>query len=306
LNCENVQDGNVCGECLACTTIPSGAATDVVELDGAKQRKVEDINNLIESASWSPVNLKKKVFCIDECHQLSSTAISSLLKIVEEPPEYLTFIFCTTEPDKIPDTILSRSQRHIFSKIPSKKIANRLKYICQEEGIKSDEGSLFSLAQIGRGSMRDAIGYLEQMSTVAGEEAITEKEVNEYFCMADRNGVYDIINSMSKGDYSTVMEKCNDMIVGAVDIRSLLFEISEVFRGILMIKLQGEETKLVDLPDHEIQKMVMLSSGIGLSQLNTLSKEFSTIEKELKYSINKRLVLESTLVRCTARLQQKK
>ena len=306
LNCENVEGGRVCGECKACKTIPYGAAMDVIELDGAKQRKVEDINALIDSASWSPQELKKKVFTIDECHQLSSTAISSLLKIVEEPPEYLVFIFCTTEPDKIPDTILSRSQRHMFNKISSKEVAERLSYIAKQEEISIEEEALFSLAKMGRGSMRDAIGYLEQIATAAGEENITEKVAHKYFGVADRKGVYDIIGSMSNGDYSMVMEQCNDMIVGSVEIRSLLYEISEVFRGILMIKLQGENTRLVDLPDYEIQKLVGLSKRMGLSQLNTLSKEFSTIEKELTYSINKRLVLESTLVRCTARLQQKK
>jgi DNA polymerase-3 subunit gamma/tau len=305
LNCDNVQDGKVCGKCQACKTIPYGAAMDVIELDGAKQRKVEDINSLIESASWSPQELRKKVFTIDECHQLSSTAISSLLKIVEEPPEYLVFIFCTTEPDKIPDTILSRSQRHMFNKISSGEIAGRLKHIADEEDIKVEEGALFSLAKMGRGSMRDAIGYLEQIATAAGDE-VTEKAVYKYFGVADRKGVYDLVGSMTNGDYSMVMEQCNDMIVGSVEIRSLLYEISEVFRSVLMIKLQGDKTRLVDLPDHEIKKLVELSKSMGLSQLNTLSKEFSTIEKELTYSINKRLVLESTLVRCTARLQQKK
>ena len=180
LNCSNVQDGKVCEECEACKLIPYGAATDVIELDGAKQRKVEDIANLIESASWSPQNFKKKVFIIDECHQLSATAISSLLKIVEEPPEYLVFIFCTTEPDKIPDTILSRSQRHIFNKISSGKIAGRLSVIKDEEGIKCEESALFAIAQMGRGSMRDAIGYLEQMFTVIGEGTITESLVCKY------------------------------------------------------------------------------------------------------------------------------
>jgi len=305
LNCEDVQDGKVCGKCKACKTIPFGSAMDVIELDGAKQRKVEDINNLIDSASWSPQELKKKVFTIDECHQLSSTAISSLLKIVEEPPEYLVFIFCTTEHDKIPDTILSRSQRHMFSKIPSKDIAKRLDYISNEEGIKIDEASLFTLAKMGRGSMRDAIGYLEQISTAAGGKEITEKSVYKYFGVADRKGIYDLVESMTKGDYSMVMEQSNDMIVGSVEIKGILYEISEVFRNILMIKLQGEKTQLVDLPDHEIQKLVGLSKGIGLAQLNSLSKEFSSIEKELTYSINKRLVLESTLVRCTARLTKK-
>jgi len=306
LNCDNVQDGIVCGKCRACKTIPYGAAMDVVELDGAKQRGVDDINRLIESARWSPQELRKKVFTIDECHQLSSTAISSLLKIVEEPPEYLTFIFCTTEPDKIPDTILSRSQRHMFNKIASGDVAGRLKYIADEEGIKVEEGALFTLAKMGRGSMRDAIGYLEQISTAAGEKEVTEEAVYKYFGVADRKGVYDLVESMTTGDYSMVMEQCNDMIVGSVEIRSLLYEISEVFRGVLMIKLQGEKTRLVDLPDHEIKKLSGLSKKMGLAQLNTLSKEFSTIEKELTYSINKRLVLESTLVRCTARLQQQK
>lgn len=305
LNCDNVIDGKVCRKCQACITIPFGSAMDVIELDGAKQRKVEDISNLIESASWSPQELKRKVFIIDEFHQLSPTAISSLLKIVEEPPEYLTFIFCTTEQDKIPDTILSRSQRHMFTKISSGEIAGRLKFIAEKEGMKIEESALFSLAKMGRGSMRDAIGYLEQISTAAGEKDITDNSVYKYFGVSDRKGVYDLIESMTKGDYSLVMDRCNDMIVGSVEIKGLLYEISEVFRNILMIKLQGEKTKLVDLPDHEIQKIVGLGKDIKLYQLDSLSKEFSTIEKELTFSINKRLVLESTLVRCTAKLAKK-
>jgi DNA polymerase-3 subunit gamma/tau len=306
LNCDDVQEGEVCGKCQACKTIPFGAAMDVIELDGAGKRKVEDVNSLIESASWSPQELKRKVFTIDECHQLSPVAISSLLKIVEEPPEYLTFIFCTTEPEKIPGTILSRTQKHMFSKISSGNIAGRLRYISDQEGYKAEEGALFSLAKMGRGSMRDSIGFLEQISTAAGEGLITETAVNKYFGVADRKGVYDLVGSMTTGNYSMVMEQCNDMIVASVRIRSLLYEISEVFRSVLMIKIQGEDTRLVDLPDHEIKTLVGLSKHMGLAQLNTLSKEFSTIEKELTYSINKRLVLESTLVRCTARLQQQK
>lgn len=305
MNCDNVKDGRVCGNCRACKSIPFGVAGDVIELDGAKQRKVEDINTLIEGASWSPQELKKKVFIIDEAHQLSSTAISALLKIVEEPPSYLVFIFCTTEPDKLPDTILSRSQRHIFNKISAGDVSGRLRYIAEQECIKIDDGALFSLAKMGRGSMRDAIGYLEQISTAAGEKEITEKAVYKYFGVADRKGVYDLVESMTKGDYSMVMEQCNDMIVASIDVRSLLYEVSEIFRNISMIKIQGEKTKLVDLPDHEIQKLAKLGQSMGLGQLDKLSKEFSTIEKELTYSINKRWIVESTLVRCTARLLNK-
>jgi len=119
LTCENVKDGKVCGKCRACQTVPNGMAMDVIELDGAKNRNVEHIESLIEGAQWSPTELKRKVFILDECHQLSDKAISALLKITEEPPAYLTFIFCTTDAHKIPETILSRSQRFNFRKIIS-------------------------------------------------------------------------------------------------------------------------------------------------------------------------------------------
>lgn len=305
INCENVRDGKVCMNCRSCKVIQNGSTMDIVELDGATQRKVEDINVLIENASWSPQELKKKVFIIDESHQLSSTAISSLLKITEEPPEYLIFIFCTTEFDKTPETILTRCQKYMFGKIKSGDICNRLKFISQKEGIKITDESLFILSQLGRGSMRDAIGYLDQISMAANEKEITEEFVNKYFCVVDRKGIYDIIESMIAGDYSMILEKCNDMIVASVDVRNVLYEISEVFRNIMVIKIQGEKTKLVDLPDHEVKRIFKFSQSMGLGQLDKLSKEFSTIEKELTYSINKRLIMESTLIRCTARINSK-
>jgi DNA polymerase-3 subunit gamma/tau len=303
MNCEDVKDGVVCGDCIACRTIPAGQSQDVIELDGASKRKVEDINNLIENASWSPQSLKKKVFIIDECHQLSSTAISSLLKIVEEPPEYVVFVFCTTEPDKIPDTILSRSQRHMFTKISSKDIAGRLKFIAESEGIKVEDSALISLAKMGRGSMRDSITYLEQISTVAGDREITGSSVHKYFGVADRKCVFDLVDSMAKNNFSMAMEQCNDMIVASVDVRSLLYEVSEVFRDIMMIKVQDGKTSLVDLPDHEIKKITEIGKNMKLGQLVKLSKEFSSVEKELSFGINKRWVLETVIVRCTAQLK---
>jgi DNA polymerase-3 subunit gamma/tau len=126
LTCSDPKDGKVCGKCRACQTIQSGMSMDVIELDGAANGNVENVQNLIEGANWSPSELSRKVYIIDECHQLTGRAISALLKIVEEPPEYLVFIFCTTEPKKIPSTILSRAQRFNFKKITSKDIVTRL------------------------------------------------------------------------------------------------------------------------------------------------------------------------------------
>ena len=172
LTCDDVKNGKLCGKCPACMKIHNGTAMDVVEMDGAKNRSVDDVEKLIDSARFSPQEFKRKIYIIDECHQLSSTAISALLKIVEEPPEYLTFIFCTTELHKIPDTILSRSQRFNFLKIMSKDVVTRLKFIAESEKININDPALFDIARLGRGSMRDAIGYLEQIATAAAGKQI--------------------------------------------------------------------------------------------------------------------------------------
>jgi len=186
LNCDNPKDGRVCGECRACKTIRDGVAMDVVELDGAANGNVENVQSLIEGANWSPSELKRKVYIIYECHCISSKAISALLKIVEEPPEYLVFVFCTTEPKKIPGTILSRAQRFNFRKISSKEIVGRLSYIAKQENIPITEGALFEIAKLSRGCLRDAIVPLEQIATIAAKKEVTEMAIQKYFGLPDR------------------------------------------------------------------------------------------------------------------------
>lgn len=304
LTCDNVKDGKLCGKCRACQTIHNGFSSDVTELDGAAKRSVDDIQQLIEAARYSPHELKRKIFIIDECHQLSNTAISALLKIVEEPPEYLTFIFCTTEVNKIPDTILSRSQRFNFSKIASKDAVDRLNHIASNEKIDVTKDALFEIAKLGRGSMRDAIGYLEQIATVAGGKSITDKHVQKYFGTSDRKGIYNIIDAMISQNYSLLMDQSNDLIMASADIKSILYEISEVFRSIMVIKAQNGESRLLDLPDTEIQKIKELGSSLKLLQIDQLCRAFSSVNREIDYSINDRWVLESTLIRCASLLKK--
>ena len=304
LTCENPQDGVLCGECQACKTVPRGVATDIIEMDGAKQRKVEDINALIEGVQWSPSVLKKKVVIIDEAHQLSSTAISALLKIVEEPPEYLTFIFCTTEVDKIPNTILSRSQMFNFRKISFENIAGRLKYIAEKEDISISEDALFDLAKLGRGSMRDAIGCFQQIETLANGKKIEAKSVQKYFGLIDRKIAFDIVKNMVDKNVTNVIDLVNDLVVSLANPKGILYEISEVFRNIMILKIQKDGSKWIDLPDYEIETLKEIGKDLNYSQLDSLSQEFSTIHKELEYSINERWVMESTLIRCMAKLRK--
>ena len=304
LTCTDIKDGVLCGKCPACLKIHSGSCSDFVELDGAKNGNVENIQELIESARWSPIELKKKIYLIDEIQQLSSRAISALLKIVEEPPEYVVFIFCTTDISKIPDTILSRSQRFIFNRISSKDIVYRLKYIAEKENITINEEALFGIAKMGRGSMRDAIVCLEQISTSAGQNKIDENVVYKYYGMADRRGIFNIVKSIVECNVSLLMDQINDLIICSSDVKGILYEISELFRNLMVLKAQKGNTRLIDLPDHEIQALINIGTSIKFNQLEKLSRAFGTIEKELDFSINKRWVLESTLLRCAAYLRQ--
>jgi len=304
MTCLAPKDGKTCGKCISCTTVPSGFAPDVVELDGAANGNIENVQGLIEGAQWHPSALARTVYIIDECHQLSSKAISALLKIVEEPPEHLVFIFCTTEPEKIPDTILSRAQRFKFRRIPVKDIVGRLRYIADKEKINVDDAALYLMAKISRGCMRDAIVPLEQISTLVVDKAITEAQVVKYFGLPDRQAVMSMAQSIVKGDISLLMDQVNDMVVASADPKDIAYEISELFRSMMLLKSQGGNSDLVELPDHEINQLKEVLGGLNMGQLVRLSHIFSTLKKELSYSINERWVLESALIQGVAILRK--
>lgn len=304
LNCENVVNGVLCGKCKACQTIPSGVAMDVFELDGAANGKVENVSALIDGANWGPSQLKRKVYIIDECHKLSGGAVSALLKITEEPPPYLTFIFCTTDPDKVISTIPSRSQRFNFRRLKSKEIVGRLRLISDAEKVNITEGALFILSQKSQGSMRDAIVALEQIATMAVGREITETQVQKYFGMADRQIVSQVVNAMITGNIPLVMDQVNDLLMSNVDTKEIAYEISEVFRNIMQLKANNGNGKLLDLPDYEVEVLNKVGKDVKLGQLDKMAKQFSTLKKELEFSINERWVLESTLIHCTALLRK--
>jgi DNA polymerase III subunit gamma/tau len=305
LTCENPENGKLCGKCLACKSIPNDMAMDVIELDGAANGKVENISQLIEGAKWSPTQLKRKVYIIDECHRLSGGAVSALLKITEEPPEYLTFIFCTTDPDKVIDTIPSRSQRFNFRRIMSKEMVSRLRYISDKESVNITDEALFVLAKNSKGSMRDAIVSLEQIATVAGGQEISGDKAQKYFGNANRHITLQIIKSMINQDISLLMDQVNDLIVSNVNCKEIAFEVSEALRNIMLLAI-NEGNQWIDLPDSETILLKEYGKSLNLQMLNRLSKCFSTLHKELSYSINERWILESTFISCIALIKSSK
>jgi len=309
LTCENVKDGKVCGECRACKTIHTGISLDVKELDGATSRGIDDIKALIDSAQWSPQELKRKVYIIDESHQLTKEATSALLKILEEPPSYLTFILCTTEIKKIIPTILSRCQRFNFGKISSKDISVRLKYIADNEKINIDEDAIYRISQLARGSMRDAVGYLEQIGTIAGDKSINKIHIQKYFGVSGRDGILNIIKAIVDENIPLVLDQVNDMIMASVNVKQIMFEISDIFRNIMVLKSNnGKETnninKLIDLSDGEIEELNKISKSMKLSHLLKLAHLFSDVERKMDFNINDRWIMEATLINCIAVLRK--
>lgn len=306
MTCESVKDGKVCGQCRACKTIRSGASMDVKELDGASNRGIDNIKTLIDAALWSPQELKRKIYVVDECHQLSKEAISALLKIIEEPPEYLTFILCTTDVNKILPTILSRCQRFNFTKISSKDIAQRLSYISKQEKIAIDDDAINMIAKISRGSMRDAISCLEQIATAASNKIpnITSQHVQKYFGLADRLGVINIVKAITDNNIHLLVDQVNDFVMASADVKQIMFEISDIFRNIMIIKAQNGNSKIIDLPDNEIQELKKMGESLKMSQLLKLAHLFSDIDKKISYNINERWIMEATLINCVALLRK--
>jgi len=230
---------------------------------------------------------------VHNCHQLTKEATSALLKILEEPPSYLTFILCTTEIKKILPTILSRCQRFNFGKIASKEISARLKYIADKEKINIEEDAIHRISLLARGGMRDAVGYLEQIGTVAADKAINKGHVQKYFGVSGRDGILNIIKSMVSGNIPMVLDQINDMIMASADTRD-----------IMVLKANNGETKLTDLPDTEIVELNKIGEAMKLSQLLKLAHLFSDIERKMGFNINDRWIMEATLINCIAILRQ--
>lgn len=305
ITCENPSNGKTCGKCRSCKTVPFGASIDVIELDGATKRGIDDIKDLKEGASWSPTELSKKIYIIDECHMLSREATAALLKVTEEPPEHLVFILCTTEINKIPQTILSRCQKFNFRKIYSKDIANRLIFIAKKENINIEEKAIYSIAQMSRGSMRDAIGYLEQIATLAQDKEIKQNHIQKYFGVADRLGIMNMIRAMVAGDIALLMDQVNDMIIASVDCKSILLEISEVLRNITLLGVNGlNKESIIDLPDYEIEELEKIRKAVDHNKMLKLAAVFSSIEKEISVNINERWIMEATLIKCSNFISQ--
>ncbi len=264
INCENPFHGNPCNECPSCKGIMSGEVLDVVEIDAASNNGVDYVRDLREEAIYSPANVKKRVYIIDEVHMFSTSAFNALLKIMEEPPSHVVFILATTELHKVPATISSRCQRFIFKRIPQGAIAERLQFITRSEGATLSENAAGYIASLSDGAMRDALSLLDQCISV-GEGNVDAETVENVVGLAGKKQTFDMARAIADRDVGAALTFLNDIYTSGKNLSSVLTELSEVFRDVLILKTAGGE------------KLPRLSARYTDGELCSLSDTFDTL-----------------------------
>jgi DNA polymerase-3 subunit gamma/tau len=298
LNCERGPAPEPCGQCAACVEIRAGRALDVVEIDGATYRKIDDARAIIENLSYRPARDRFKIYIIDEAHQLTDQAFNALLKTLEEPPAHVKFILATTEANKMPETILSRLQRYDFRRIPFKTIVARLTDLATREQIDAEDGALRLLAREAGGSMRDAERMLETAIAVAGGR-VTESEVAATLGVASRSTVYATIEAILNHDAAAALAKIRELHARGANLESLGRDILEALRNLAVAKLPaaGADSPLDDLPDHEANEIKRLANAAGSRDLMRLFRLMAETQEELLRSPYPDLVIEMAIVR---------
>ena len=227
INCLNPKDGEPCNECEICKGAINGSLTDIVEMDAASNNSVEDIRSIREEVNFLPTKAKYRVYIIDEVHMLSTGAFNALLKTLEEPPEHVKFILATTEPQKLPATILSRCQRFDFKRLSNEDIIKRLKIVCKESNIEITEGAMKIIAVLAEGAMRDALSILERCIQ-DGENKIDENKIRDLVGIPQTTYVHRIVEGLIQYDVEKVLKNLDEVLKEGKDITNLLLSLIHI------------------------------------------------------------------------------
>ena len=296
MNCKEGPTPIPCNTCRSCREITSGNAVDVFEIDGASNNGVEQIRSLRENINYMPAHSSSKIYIIDEVHMLSISAFNALLKTLEEPPSHVMFIFATTEPHKIPVTILSRCQRHDFKLIDIESISNHMKNICSKEHIDITEEGLMLIAREAGGSIRDALSLLDQV-IACSEGTINYTNILDILGVVDRKIISDISNAILQNDIPKALNVVDEIYARGYEIKKFYADIIEHFRNLLVVKMGKNISKLINLPPHEIDLMQDQVQDISEVYLNQIFDLFFKEEASIRLSAQPKLALEIAFIR---------
>lgn len=297
INCINPNNGDPCNECDVCREILDGSSVDVLEIDAASNNSVDNVRSIRDEVIYAPTKAKYKVYIIDEVHMLSTGAFNALLKTLEEPPEHVVFILATTEPHKLPATILSRCQRFDFRRISQESIVKRLDKIATACGTSLDDDAARLIARMSDGAMRDAISLLDQCISLGGS-SVGYDDVLSVVGIVNDTFLTDFVNSMLDGDIPKILENIGCLIMDGRDISHFASDLVLYYRNLLICKVtNGQCETLVDAPAAVLDIMRKQSAIISQGKLTRYIKELSTLESSLKWASNPRVLLEVMLIK---------
>ncbi|MGO1528635.1 MAG: DNA polymerase III subunit gamma/tau [Senegalia sp. (in: firmicutes)] len=296
VNCIDNNTGNPCNACEVCRSILDDNIMDVVEMDAASNNSVDDIRDLKEKVKYPPSKGRYKVYIIDEVHMLSKGAFNALLKTLEEPPSHLIFILATTEPQKLPATILSRCQRYDFKRITVKEIVTTMKNICDELNIEVEERGLQLIARNSDGAMRDALSILDQCISFA-DEKVSYEYILELLGTVNSDIIFDMTDSIIEKDLEKSLKTVDELIIIGKDIHQFIKDMINHFRNLMVSKASDKLNDIIDGTEETIERFKIQSQNIELSRIIAIIKLLSEAEVNSKWSSEPRIILETTIMK---------
>ncbi len=297
MNCENLTEDGPCGECSRCQSIEDGSSMNVVEIDGASNNGVADVRQIVDEVGYAPIDGGRKVYIIDEAHMLTENAFNALLKTLEEPPSYLTFILATTDPQKIIPTIQSRCQRYDFKRISVQTITDRLQELLDKEGVKAEARALNYIARVADGALRDALSLLEECISYYFKEELTFDKVLNVVGSVDQTVYHTMTQAMIEGEVTRVVGTVDELVSGGRDLTQFAKEYIWYLRNLLMVKSAKDVEQLIDLSDENIDILRGYASKLEEEQIIRYIHVMSRLVADMRHSANRRVEFEIALVR---------
>ena len=302
VNCLNPKDGNPCNECENCKMILNDKALEVVEMDAASNRRIDDIRELKEKVIYPPQIVKYKVYIIDEAHMITNEGFNALLKILEEPPKHLIFILATTEIDKLPDTIISRCQRFEFKRIHNLDIVENIKYILNNLNVEVEEDGINLISELSSGAMRDALSLLDQV-VATGKEKITVEDINECLGLVNLNKLFELSNSILNSSKNETIETFRNLVENGKTPNNIIIDLIKHFRNIVLVKSIKKE--LTTLNDVEYKRYLEHSNQFRMDELIFILENLLDVEDKMKKSDMQNALAELLIIKICSYRKEK-
>src|SRR5271168_4599003 len=296
LNCIEGPTAKPCGKCASCLEITGGNNVDVIEIDAASNRGINEMRELRESVRFRPARDRYKVFIVDEAHQITAEASNALLKTLEEPPEWVVFVLCTTEVHKIPTTIASRCQQFSFRSVDFAEVVERMEWICKQEGIETDPEVLSVLAQMGEGSVRDSLSALDQAIACCGVK-LNAAEVRGLLGMFSLDSLSEVTGALAAQDSRRMLDLVMELERNGRNLQHFCRELARYFRNLLVAKVAGANTRLIAASSPEQERLAQIAAGYSEEDLTRYLQLTLDLFKDLQFSLQPRLHLEIGLLR---------